>query len=370
MYFLFFAVILAIGYNVLLTIILVGWRKALQKPLPDEMDTQHSISVVVPVRDERSTIGTLLQQLQQSIYSSYEVIIVDDHSSDGTFEYVKQWIAGRANFRCIASSGEGKKAALTAGIAMSDSDIIVTTDGDCEVHAYWLKRINACFQSKSVMFAFGGVAIQSDGKLWSDVQAIEFASLIGSGAALWAHGYPVMCNGANLAFRKHAFERVNGYVGNIDIASGDDEFLMRKIVREFPKSIVFVPEEDAVVKTTPKSSIGAFLLQRFRWAGKWKHNDSVAAKLVAVYVFAVQLALLSMLILLCTRTEVRIMVSIALLSRAIAEAIVLRFVCRFLSVRWRWGAFILLQVFYPLYVVVTGMFSNFITVTWKKRKIV
>lgn len=372
MYFWLAAIVLTMTYTVSLIFLFMGWRKALKSILSIDPSI-HSISVIIPVRNERSNILNLLQQLERSTYPLFDVVVVDDHSTDDTYVLVQQWISGRTKFRCIKSSGEGKKAALTLGILSSKHDLVVTTDGDCAVSDQWLFKINDSFRNENVTLAFGGVAIQNDGSLFGAMQAIEFASLIGSGAALWAHGYPVMCNGANLAFRRNVFEKVKGYEGNLNVASGDDEFLMRKIALAFPGSIAFVRAQDAVVYTTPKASVVDFFRQRFRWAGKWKYNDSVSAKLVAVFVFLIQVIFLAMIGLLLNSSveeEMKIVAAVILLIRATVEVIFLKRVCRFLRVRWRWDALVFLQLFYPIYVVVTGLFSNFMAVTWKNRRII
>ncbi len=58
-----------------------------------------------------------------------------------------------------------------------------------------------------------------------------------------------------------------------------------------------------------------------------------------------------------------------LIVRCVAEAWLLIPVCRFLKIKWRWDAFLVLQFIYPFYVVGIGLFSNFTAVTWKDRRI-
>ena len=68
---------------------------------------------------------------------------------------------------------------------------------------------------------------------------IEFASLIAIGASSLCSGFPNMCNGANLAFTKDAFNQVNGYQGYENVVSGDDEFLLYKVFKRFPTRVRF-----------------------------------------------------------------------------------------------------------------------------------
>ena len=99
----------------------------------------------------------------------------------------------------------------------------------------------------------GAVRIKPTHSFFSKLQVIEFSSLIASAAATLTLGFPTMCNGANLAYRKTTFVEVNGFDGNAHIASGDDEFLMRKVVKKFgAKSLKFLRDFNAVVTTNPQ----------------------------------------------------------------------------------------------------------------------
>src|SRR5688572_23248275 len=126
MYFWLTAIVLSTTYLAAMIFLLIGWRKALKSTMSSD-PSFHSISVIIPVRDERSNILNLLQQLENSTYPSFEVVVIDDHSTDGTYELVEQWASGRTKFSCMKSSGQGKKAALACGISSSKNTLIVTT---------------------------------------------------------------------------------------------------------------------------------------------------------------------------------------------------------------------------------------------------
>lgn len=247
-------IVIFLSYLVFVMLLADGWQKAGKPVLPDAQ-RHHFITVVIPVRNEAGTIAALLTDLSRQSYAAFEVIIVNDHSFDATVEAVRPFIEDDSRFRCVTNLGEGKKLALTTGIREGRGAIIVTTDGDCRLGDRWLEVVNRYFQKDGIMMAFGGVAIGQDGNFFTDMQAIEFSSLIGSGAAACAWGYPVFCNGANLAFRKNVFEEVKGYDGNADIASGDDEFLMRKVMARYPQGLIFMGDAGAVVRTQPAASI-------------------------------------------------------------------------------------------------------------------
>jgi len=355
-------------YVVLLLLLIRGWRKLFV--VHDTPMDEPLLSVIVPCRNEEAIIGNLLRDLGNQDYANLEICLVDDHSTDKTATIARQVMVNHPNFRVITSEGEGKKRALSTGIRHSRGTIIVTTDADCTMPSGWLTSIQKQYGDPRVMMVSGGVSIHEDSSFFSRLQAMEFASLIGSGAALIGLKKPVMCNGANLSFRKKAFETVGGYDDNLHIASGDDEFLMRKIATAYPGSIRFAADRQSLVITRPSASLASFMRQRIRWAGKWKYNSSAVAVGVALLIFFFQCTFITSLVLLGKAAGMLFFLALAVLFlRAVVEISFLYPVCKFFNVRWHWDAFLVLQIVYPFYVVITGLFSNLMSVNWKERKL-
>lgn len=358
------------SYFLFLIVLLFGWWRMRSQKAPAAVENQ-KISVVVAMRNEASAIQDLLKSLLKQDYTNYEIILVDDHSSDNTKEVIQTFKRdnpeGAGKIRLMRNHGTGKKAALTSGVIAAVGDIIATTDADAVVPPQWLSYINTTFSSDKIQFVLGGVALQQDGSLFSDMQAIEFSSLIGTTAATAAIGIPTMANGANMAYRKSAFEEVGGYHDNMHIPSGDDEFLLRKIAAKHPDSVRFMNEPSTMVRTKTVGTWSEFFNQRVRWAGKWRYNTSLLTMFVAVYVFLVQLAIA--LAFLQLPVSGWIPVLSLLLTRFVLEAVLLFNVCRFSGVRWDWRAFVALQVAYPFYVLMVSIAAQFMTYTWKDRRL-
>ncbi len=351
-------------YFIALIGLIIGWNFSCnlneQRKMADKF-----ISVIIPIRNEAQSIDLLLHDLMQQRYQTFEVIIVDDHSEDGTFSIVSRQIIADTRFKIVSANEPSKKHALTQGINLAKGEIIVTTDGDCRVGKNWLVAINESIQEDNIMMVFGGVRIIQNDSFFSSLQALEFCSLIGTGAATLSLGFSTMCNGANLAFRKSAYEAVGGYAGNVHIPSGDDEFLMRKIVDAYSGSIRFMHTADATVSTRSQYTIGDFINQRIRWSGKWKYQR-VTSKTIAFLVFLFNLAVLCIPFLF--ESYPYIVISL-LLFKIVVEFYFLHKVSSFLQVRWNWLAFILLQFVYPFYVVFIGLVSHFQSFTWKGRRL-
>ncbi|HEY9046556.1 MAG TPA: glycosyltransferase [Ohtaekwangia sp.] len=354
-------------YLLAVAILIVAVTQAFRNTLSVNTQEGENISVIIPVRNEAENILFLLQDLEQQSVRC-EILVIDDHSEDHTAAIATAFRSSRHVIRVIPAIGTGKKRALAQGIAAASGSIVVTTDGDCRVQPEWLAVMQTCFYSSEVKMAFGGVRIAQHQSFFHDVQAIEFGSLIGTAAASAERGYPTMCNGANLAFRKAVFNEVKGYEGNIEVASGDDEFLMRKIRQIYPRGICFVANREAVVTTRPSDTLHQFIQQRLRWAGKWRHNTSLYTVLLAVYIFGIQaLTWLSLIGLLWVKDTLRITMLVCLLLKMLLEYVYLKQVSRHLNIRWNTITFITLQLLYPWYVTGIGLFAHFVPQRWKGR---
>jgi poly-beta-1,6-N-acetyl-D-glucosamine synthase len=296
----------------------------------------------------------------------FEVIIVNDHSTDTTVEQATRSLVGIENARLLnlPEGKAGKKAALQFGITEARFEIIATTDADCTLSKNWLTCVASYFSSPETKMLIGPVRLQGSEAFFGNLQVAEFIGITGTTAAAVGLGHPIMCNGANLAFRKETFTSVGGYDDNMAVASGDDEFLMRKIVQRFPDGVRFLNYFEAVVSTGAQKDFREFIQQRIRWAGKWKHNSDAVARLVAVFILASQVSFFGLLIMNLISPGT----AIALLTLKIfLEGVFVYWVGRFLDHRLHVFTFIILQIIYPVYVVFVGVYSLVAPYRWKGR---
>lgn len=285
-------------YSVFILVMMLGWLRLPKVNFQDNYQPKTFISVLIPVRNEAANILKLLKDIESQDFPSdqFEVLVLDDASEDSTAELVRAFqessliqvkLLSAENAKVI-----GKKGMLSLGLLQAKGELIVQTDGDCRVKPDWLRLLEYIYVTKNARFISGPVKLESGDTFFGKMQVTEFASLIGSGAAAIGLGFPNMCNGANLAFEKAAFEAVNGYAGNEKVASGDDEFLMHKIQAKFPGSIQFLKDPAAIVSTHVQKSIADFLTQRTRWASKWKFYNNLPAQVIGLLVFGTNLVLL------------------------------------------------------------------------------
>jgi len=359
--------IIIISYCLFILYLWLGWERI--KIVSNE-EQRPSVTVVIPVRNEASNIEWLIKDLQNQSYEGhYEVFIVDDHSEDDSTGLISELIKNNSRCKLIPLvSREGKKAAISEGINNSQADIILTTDGDCRVPNSWVKTMTSSF-SEDTKFVSGPVKFSDDGSLFGKLQAIEFASLIGSGASLIGWGKPVMANGANMAFQRNAFLAVNGFEGNEDTASGDDVFLLHKIAKQYASSIVFAKQEAAIVQTMAQPSINTFVQQRVRWASKWQAYSDSFTKGTAFLVFVVALSIVIIPFMIGYQRASLFLWLKLLVIKSFFDFFFIRQVSTLLKEKVSLIPFLILQIIYPFYVVFTALFSFQKSYHWKGRKV-
>jgi biofilm PGA synthesis N-glycosyltransferase PgaC len=332
------------------------------------------VSVVIPVRNEEANIGKLLQDLAAQHYPAdlFEVLIVDDGSTDSTAGQVQAFLPGAPfslRYLDLAAwgGGTGKKQAVTAGIGQARGELLAFTDGDCRLQPAWLQLLAASYQQHQARFISGPVAFHNPAGPFAKMQAVEFTSLIGVGAASLALGKPNMCNGANIAYPKSVFAEVNGFAGNEHIASGDDEFLLHKVFATYPGQVIFLKAPGATVYTSAQPSLGSFVAQRVRWASKWPAYRQAAPRLLALLVFGLNALLLASGAAWVWGSLPAWVFGLAFSLKFLVDLVFLWPVMGFFQQQQYWPYILLLQLVYVPYVVGVGLASWKRQYRWKGR---
>lgn len=237
---------------------------------------KYSVTIIVPARNEEENIPRCLDSLAGQDYprDKLEILIVDDHSTDKTASIVQEYKQKYSNVFLISagqfqSGMSPKKRALQIGIEASTGEIIITTDADSWAPPGWISHIVAQFD-EHVGVVTGLVLFDSrdEKTLFQKVQAIEFLGLTAAGIGSIGAGDPIIANGANFAFRRRAFQQVNGYEEDQHVISGDDDLLLQKIDRltDWKVKSAIVPA--SFIYTRPVTTFFSFINQRIRWASK------------------------------------------------------------------------------------------------------
>jgi cellulose synthase/poly-beta-1,6-N-acetylglucosamine synthase-like glycosyltransferase len=324
------------------------------------------VSVIIPARNEAPHMANLLTGLLRQTYPEhhYEIIIVDDFSTDNTAAIVQSYTANANNLRLVpapgqASVGGHKKKAILRGIAVARGAIIVSSDADCTHSESWIESFVQCFQKDTGMIA-GIPVFKTRGKLIHYYQALDYGSLAFIAVALIANKTPIMCSAANLAYRRETFAAVGGYGGVQHFISGDDDLLLQKIAIDGQWQIKATAQSQNFVYTEPVDTVRQLLNQRARWGSK---GAFYPLKWVRVYLFLVFTTLLSFLV---APIFVPLNIFLTILAMKFATDLIMAiFITTMLKNIRLWIGFIPVFILQPLVSVIAAIRGFFGQFKWK-----
>ena len=381
------SLLLFAGYALLIIFYTVSWKQMpdfVPAPAPLSEEDSVKISIIIPARNEAANIKSCLDSICQQSYPAhlYEVLVIDDHSTDDTASIVKNYPA--TNIRLISLQdflqngiiNSYKKKAIEIAVSTATGQLIVTTDADCIVPTNWLQTIARFYSQSNAALMVMPVAFlpatQGGGlgaKLLSIFQSLDFMTLQGiTGASVYKKAHS-MCNGANLAYTKKAFNEVGGFKGIDHIASGDDMLLMHKIFSLYPEKVLFIKSPEVIVQTQTAPTLKAFINQRIRWASKAdKYDDKrIFAVLVLVYFF--NLCLMGLMIASLFSSSILYYTLVMIVAKTLVELLFLFPVAAFFSNSKLLFYFPFAQPFHVFYTVVAGWLGKFGTYSWKGREV-
>lgn len=339
--------------------------------LPCFDETRHclnpttKVSVVVACRNEEKTLPLLLEALSHQDYHSdlFEVIIVDDNSSDNTsgiiseFRHIKK-------LKLVKNEGTGKKMAVRSGLKASGGELILTTDADCLMGSEWISSMVSFYEENKADMIIGPVILEHKPGFFHGLQQLEFFSLQGVTAGSAASGNPVMCSGANLAFTKEAYIKHSDRM-HWEISSGDDVFLLHSLKKTNSARIMWINRREAVVTTNPALSLLSFLRQRARWISKAGAYRDRFTQMVAIVTFVTILGLLFFQVLGVFDPAFLSVYGVVILIKSIPDFLILLKTTLSNKRRYLMKWFIPAQILYPFYVGAVVMFSLFGDNKWR-----
>ena len=362
--------------------LILFYRKWFLQLTPFKATTNHQpslfFSIIIPARNEADNISKCLQSIINQNYPKhlFEIIAIDDHSTDNTAQIIAQFAQQNTNIKLIKLQDElagkqlnaYKKKAIELAINKAQGSWIVTTDADCEVQQNWLLLFDDYIKKNNSLFVAAPVIFSNDKTIVSNFQYIDFMALQAATAATISVGLHSMCNGANLAYNKNIFFEVEGFKGIDNIASGDDMLLMNKIKEKYPKQIGYLFSQDAIVTTQPMPNFKSFINQRIRWASKAdKYDDkSLLPVLLMVYWFNLNLFFMFFAGLLSLKLMAAFLIFIAI--KTIVEWLYMQPASKFFG-KIFFVQFALLQPLHIVYMVIAGWLGKFGTYKWKDRSV-
>ena len=365
----FFILLVTSNYVFLILLFRRGWKKLLA--FSPQQTNQLFISVLIPMRNEESKLPNLLNQLLQQTYPSdqFEILFLNDHSCDHSVDLIEQRKSEFESLKILhlTSNHQGKKAAISEGIKASSGELIVTLDADCLPAATWLETIASFYQEHKPHVIIGPVIMNDHKKPLTRFISLEFTSLLASTAGAAGIQRPIMCNGANLAFKRTLINEIDN-IYEAPFASGDDIFLL-EASKKAGKSIRFCKSSDACVYTDPPQNIAEFINQRIRWASKSKYYTDRDLKYTAYTVFLFNTLIVCLLPASIFLSNLLPVFFALIFLKSLVDFLLLNPVIKFFSLQAQhhFLNYSTAQIIYPFYAVSTTILSQFSGYKWKNR---
>lgn len=245
----------------------LAWRKSAdekknKKKLPP-------ISIVICACNEAENLKAFLpSSLNQHYPENYEVIVVNDRSTDETLEVIQAFSNQYAHLRFLSISSDdniqylGKKNALNKGIEAAQHDCLLLTDADCQpLSKHWLYLVARHFTDETQMVLGYGPYKSHSTFLNSIIQYETLQTVIQyMSHALW--GIPYMGTGRNLAYRKSLFINNQGFKNIGHIPSGDDDLFVSKVAATTKVAIETHPDSFCI--SPPETTFKDWINQKIR----------------------------------------------------------------------------------------------------------
>ncbi|MEZ5047896.1 MAG: glycosyltransferase [Chitinophagaceae bacterium] len=371
----YISILLQLVYTTLILYYKRGWQLLKIFRFDKEYSPKTKVSIIIPARNEENEIGKLLNDIISQYYPSelMEVIVVNDHSEDKTEQIVKSF----KGVNCITLKNEisnqfiqaYKKKAIEIGISKSTGTLIITTDADCSMEPYWLLSIVSFYERFKPKLIAAPVAYSNTSSWFEQFQSLDFLTMQGITGAMsyWRSG--TMCNGANLAYEKEAFDAVNGFKHIDHIASGDDMLLMNKIETQFPNQTHYLKCKASIVRTKPTDTLSAFFNQRIRWASKAAYFKDKRILSVLVFIFLYNLLFLLLFLFSFINPKYVVFLFTILAIKTIVEGFFISPLLSFFNDKKSLFILFFLQFLHIPYILISGFLGRFGKYTWKGRKV-
>jgi glycosyltransferase involved in cell wall biosynthesis len=261
------------------------------------------ISVIICAKNEEDNVKQFLPLLINQDYPNFEIVLIDDASSDETLEVFEEFEKQNKNIKLVKVENNeafwgNKKFALTMGIKAAKNEYLLFIDADCYPNSnQWISEMSSHFTNeKTIVLGFGAYE-KIAGSFLNKI--IRFETLITATQYFsWAKaGKAYMGVGRNLAYNRSEFFRVNGFINHMKIRSGDDDLFINQVANADNTSICY--SKDSFTKSKPKTSLKDWISQKRRHiatANYYKSFDKL--QLLLFYVSQLFFIILSICLLI------------------------------------------------------------------------
>ncbi len=255
------------------TMAIAQWWRRRQQTFPAAF--QPSVSVLVPAHNEEKVINKTIHSLLASDYKNFDIVVVDDGSSDATYRKVMDEYGSHPRVRTFTKPNGGKARALNFGIQQTEAEIIFGLDADTVFNADAISKMVRHFHDSRIGAVAGNTKVGNRLNLLTNWQALEYITSQNlDRRAFDALNCITVVPGAIGAWRRDLVLQAGGFAHE---TLAEDADLTLAILR-LGYEISYEPE--AVALTEAPDTVRGFLQQRFRWMfgtlqASWKHIDTL-----------------------------------------------------------------------------------------------
>ncbi len=272
------------------------------------------VSVIVCAKNEAENIKQFVPLLLEQNYPTFELVLIDDASSDETRELFEEFEKQDKRVKLVKVDNNeafwgNKKYALTLGIKAAKYEYLVFTDGDCYPNSKnWITEMTSQFtQQKTIVLGYGAYTKVKNSLL---NKIIRFETLLTATQYFgWAKvGKPYMAVGRNLAYKKEEFFNVRGFMDHMQVRSGDDDLFINQAATS--KNTTICVSEDSFTYSEAKKSFKEWFNQKRRHVSTAKHYKAFNRFQLGLFYFSQLTFLLLAIVLLAFQHQWMIVVGI------------------------------------------------------------
>tara|TARA_Y100001970_G_scaffold21701_1_gene24827 strand:- start:14 stop:1132 length:1119 start_codon:yes stop_codon:yes gene_type:complete len=370
-----FLYIIIFVYILFIIWVLDGYKNLVKNKKKHKIKNTFYISIIVAARNEENNIQNLLDSLlnQSLSHNNYEIIIVNDRSTDNTKEIIKQSCKKYKNIKLINISQTpenwtGKKWALYNGIKKSKGEICVQTDADCIAKKRWLELLTEHFHDPSIGFVSSLTPLIGGNNLFEKLLCLDSIVQDGLSACILGKGLILSCTARSMAYRKSFFYAAGGYNEIKNIISGDDDLMLHKLVYYTGCKTKYVINKDANISSEPPKTLTEFINQRLRFASKgmlyYKAQFiSVELKIILPFLYLANFMIVVSMIQFFQHPT--FLLIIPFIFKSIADFVFLNTFQKGVDIKLDWISFMFLTILHPFYVVIFGLLGPIARFKWK-----
>lgn len=315
-------------------------------------------SIIIPFKNEASNLTRCIESLIEQHYSDsdYEIILVDDHSDDGSQEIPGHFTPHHDHISSLINEGSGKKAAIATGVKASKYAHIITVDADTSRGRMWLAAFSSMFNYKGVKVVAGGMLmIPRVSSAFHYFQAMDYCGTMALSMVAMRKNWFKNGSGGNLGFTKDIYLNYAANANDKNVASGDDVFLIHHAGKEAKNTVIFPKNREILSFTHSEASWSEFIQQRSRWAGKSFAYKDLTMTLIWGFVWIANLLLPVLLVLSIVFGNVFLQLfAFSLMTKLLADLVFLKSATNYFDKTF-FKYFFIAELYHVNYVIIVGI---------------